>query len=160
MAITTTMVVDLSSNEATGTVLVDGTMIETLIYDNGSNTVNLVEKGAMNISISDFIGLLKFYIVFNNAVIASFLPVNQFTYTPFTPVDQQLDNNGIDTLTFTFEYTPIDSLPLFQWVCTYPNGTVYVQKRSPASDLSYAQFLYFLYQAANFRLFTTNAYAL
>lgn len=158
MAITTTMQIEQTTGLAIGTVLVDGNLIEQLTYDSGTNIVTLIEKGAMDISKEDFFNLLKFYIVFNNAVIAAFLPVNQFTYTPFTPIDQQLDNNGTDALTFKFQYTPDDSLPIFEWICTYPSGTVYVQKRSPASDLSYAQFLYFLYQAANFRLFAINAY--
>jgi hypothetical protein len=160
MAITTTMVIDNSANTAVGTVTLNGSTIEQLTFTNSTNIVNLVSHGATDMSVADFGSLLKFYIVFNNAVIASFLPVNLFQYRPFTNIDQQLVDDGVNKLSFTFQYTPTDPLPIFNWVCTYPNSTVHIQKRSPNDNLSYAQFLYFLYQAANFRLFFNNAYGL
>lgn len=162
MAITSSIVVD----EIVGTVVLSVyqngvTLLDTVTYTNSTLEVTLVEHGQVSdVTITDFLKLLQLYIVFNNAIVASIFGPSPFIFTPFTNIHTQLVDDGIDQLAFIYQFTPDDSLPIFQFNCTHPSGNVVIQKRSPEATLSYAQWLFYLYNTANFKLFVLNAYNL
>lgn len=161
MAITSSITVDEILGTVGLSVYQDGiTLLDTVTYTNSTLQITLEEHGEVsNITVTDFLKLLQLYIVFNNAIVSSIFGPSPFIFTPFTEIDNQLKNDGIDQLVFLFQLTS-ESLPAFQFDCTYPSGNVISAKRSPLMTLSYAQWLYFLYNAANFRLFVLNAYNL
>lgn len=156
MALNTNIVIDQVAGTATGTVIVGGTTIENIVFTNSSNTITLSPHVIDAIAITDFLNLLTFYIVYNSAIIQAFFPVSSFTFTPFTKVTTNLQDDGINTL--EFDYTATNRI--FQFTGTYPNGTVSIAARANIGNLSYAQYLDFLYQIANFKLFTLHAYKL
>lgn len=162
MAITSSIVVDEILGTVVLTVYQDGvTLLDQVTYTNSTLEITVEEHGQIpNVSVADFLKLLQLYIVFNNAIIASIFVPSPFIFTPFTNIDNQLVNDGIDQLVFTYQFTPMDSLPIFQFNCTYPSGDVLIQKRSPGATLSYSQWLFYLYNTANFKLFVLNAYNL
>lgn len=159
MAFSSTIVVDLASGIATGDIFIDGNLIDEIIFDNNTLTVSLSERTEATVSIDDFLKILQFFPIFNAAIIRSFFNVSQFLYTPFTPIDVQLSDNGTDTLIFEYAFTPSDVHPLFGFTSTYPSGTTVIEKRSP-STISYPQWLYYISQVSQYNLFVLNAYNL
>lgn len=161
MAITSSIIVDEILGTVALSVYKDGiTLLDTVTYTNSTLQITLEEHGEItDITPADFLKLLQLYIVFNNAIVSSIFGPSPFIFTPFTEIDNQLKNDGIDQLVFGFRVNS-ESLPAFQFNCTYPSGNVTSEKRSPLMTLSYAQWLYFLYNAANFKLFVLNSYNL
>lgn len=160
MAITSTIITHTITGTITGSIYLDGiTLIDQLTYTNSPGIVTCVENGEVTVSINDFLQLLKFYIAFNNVIIASIFNPSQSQYTPFTPIVAELGNDGIDQLFLTYQLQS-ESLPIFEFTCTYPSGDVIVAKRNPEMVLSYAQWLKYMYIVSDFRNFVLNAYNL
>jgi hypothetical protein len=150
MAITSTTNIDPVSGTISADVYYNGsTLIDNLTYTASSNQVFCAGSIlAITISVQDFLALINFYVAFNTLIIFTYSPSQSIT-TPFSSVTFQQSNDGASQLSFHF--LPA-SIPLFYYTCTYPSGAVYIENRTLSNTLSYAQWLFFLYLASNFKL--------
>jgi hypothetical protein len=150
MAITSTTNIDPVSGTISAEVYYNGsTLIDNLTYTASSNQVFCAGSIlAITISVQDFLALINFYVAFNTLIIFTYSPSQSIT-TPFSSVTFQQSDDGASQLSFHF--LP-GSIPLFYYTCTYPSGTVYIENRTLSNTLSYAQWLFFLYLASNFKL--------
>ena len=125
------------------------TLIDSLTYTASSNTILCGGPiTGINISEQDFLALLNFYVAFNTLIIFTYSPSQSGT-TPFSSITFLQSDDGSSQLAFQFK--PAD-IPLFYYTCTYPSGMVSIESRTVSNTLSYAQWLFFLYLASNFKL--------
>jgi hypothetical protein len=155
MAITSNIIVDTVGGTVTTSVYTNGTPIDQVVYTASSNQVAFSGGiASASLAVQDFLALLATYITINQVIINTFGP-SQFTTTPWSSITQIISDDGVSQL--VSEFMP-GSVPLFNYTCTYPSGNVLVTTRALPKTLSYAQFLYFLYVMANFKLQVKNDY--
>lgn len=156
MAITSTIDIDTVGGTLSSSVYYNGsTLIDTLTYTASSNQIFCAGSiAALTISIQDMLALINFYIAFNALIIFTYSPSQSVT-KPFSSITfQQLDDGSSQ---LGFHFMP-GSIPLFYYTCTYPSGTVLIENRALSNTLSYAQWLFFIYLLANFKLSMLNDY--
>jgi hypothetical protein len=158
MAITSTINIDTVGGTIGSSVYLNGTtLIDTLTYTFSSNTISCAGFiASVTLSVTDYLALLSFYVAFNQLIITTFSS-SQFVTTPFSSVTFVQSDDGVSQL--KFEFLP-GSIPLFYYTCTYPLGNVVIATRELSDTLSYAQWLFFLYLAANFKLSVLADYKL
>ena len=156
MAITSTTTADTVGGTITSSAYYNGsTLIDTLVYNASAGTV-LCTGGiaAITLSITDYLALLNFYVAFNTLIQFTYSP-SQAQTTPFSSITFQQIDDGTSQLDFRF--LP-GSIPCFYYTCTYPSGTIAVTARALSTTLSYAQWLFFIYLLAQFKLAVLNDY--
>lgn len=155
MAITSQYTIDTVGGTATALFQLNGsTLIDQPVYTASSNQVAFPGSiGSVTLLPTDFQTLLNAYVIYNQAIITNFNP-SQFTTEPFSSITQITSDSGSVLVS---EFMP-GSVPLANYTCTYPGGSVVITIRALAKTLSYAQFLYFLYCMANFKLMAKKAY--
>jgi hypothetical protein len=155
MAVTSSISVDTVGGTITTNIYLNGsTLLDTVIYTNSSGNLSFSGSiSAFSVSLADFKTLLNLYIAFNQIIIAVYSP-SQFVTTPFSEIVYVQNDTG--SLLY-FEFMP-NSIPLFYYTCSYPSGNIAVTTRALAANLSYAQWLFFLYLLANFKLYLSSAY--
>lgn len=156
MAITSVITADQVAGTVTAQIELNGSqLIDQPVYSVSSNQV--VFPGSISsasLSVQDFLTLLTVYISYNTLIVNIFGP-SQFVTSPFGNIVSELSDSGSGAL--EFQFLP-GSIPLAIYNASYPSGNVALTTRALSSTLSYAQYLYFLYQLANFRLAVHNAY--
>jgi hypothetical protein len=155
VAISSILTIDPVGGTASANIQLNGSQqIDLPVYSVSSNQIAFPGSLALvTLSATDFLSLLAVYNTFNIAIINNFSP-SQFVTSPFSSITQIISDSGSVLIS---EFMP-GSVPLFNYTCTYPTGNVVITIRALAKTLSYAQWLYFLYVMANFKLQVRNDY--
>ena len=159
MAITSTITTDNGAQTSTLTILLDGAIeIDKITYSDADQQLTFPDtKNDILLSKTDIAAFLKLIPAFNASLKISFYDLNQPQYQPFNSMCSSLNDDGVSELEFELKREDRD---VYLINCDYPNGAANIAKRSNESILSYAEWLYLVYEMANFNLFVSNAYNL
>ena len=157
MAITSTITTDNGSQTSTLTVLLDGAIeIDRITFNDSSQQLTFpVTTNEVLLSAVDITADLKLIPSFNASLKLSFADLNQTQYKPFSYMNSEMNNDGVSLLEFKISK---QNKEVYAIEVDYPNGSTKIKKRSQESVLSYAEWLYLVYEMANFNLFLQNAY--
>ena len=159
MAISTSVNIDGVAGTATTSLYQNGsTLIDTITYNNSAQTISFIVRNiVLTLSPQDFLAKLDYFTQFNNILINSAFSPSQTQYIPFLKMNVDMENDGISQLTWIVKpYTH----QLFNFTCTYPSGSVVLEKRTHASTISYAQWIYLSHFISHFSEYVRNAFKL
>lgn len=154
MGITSTVTIDSVAGTASLSISTGSTIIESVVYTNSSQQIAFNTRGAITLSISDFLTQLNLFAKFNQTIqSAPFSPFSSNRTIPNTNV--VITDDGISQLAWT--YTS-GNHPLIDYNCSYPSGVVTINKRNQSIMISSADWLYFMYCMSNYISYVTAVY--
>lgn len=158
MAITSIITTDNGAQTSALTILLDGAIeIDRITFNDSTQQLTFpVTSKNVSLSVTDICAFLKLIPMFSASLKASFADLNQPQYQSFSSMNSTL-YNAVIVSKLGFEIGRQGKV-IYEIASYYPNGTTEIKKRDNASVLSYAEWLYLVYEMANFNLFVLNAY--
>lgn len=158
MVLVSNIVIDNIDETAVLTVSFDGSLVETISFDNLNNLITFNERGELFISGQDFIDLIEQIKIFEVAILFNFNP-NQFQTEPYSQI---LSENTLDLGTGQWNLI-VESLGdpfIIEYSGILSTITEMLHKRGSAKTIEFSEWIVVLSRLKNYQLQIRNYFSL
>lgn len=154
MVLTTSITISLGTGTAVLQCSTQDGPVETLTYNNNTQTVEFYKRDPITLSGSSFISFGNQINIFQTAIIFNFAP-SQFSTIPFV---QMIVNelNDVGAGTWALLISPYDGSDVCNYTANLAESNVYMDNRNPSKTLEFPEWIVFLNGLNHYRLSIRN----